>query len=100
VTAITIYYFRLVAVDHRQEWINQYERAYGWLKLQLNGDEKLEMEVLECARKLVVERYQVDKDAFTADESFVKTREHKVEIIQKAKEQQAQQTGQKTSGKR
>ncbi|CAG8823504.1 4495_t:CDS:2, partial [Racocetra persica] len=47
VTACTIWYLRLVAVDHRQEWIDNYERSSQWLAKQYNGDDALENEIME-----------------------------------------------------
>ncbi|CAG8713061.1 4588_t:CDS:2, partial [Gigaspora rosea] len=71
VTACVVWYLRLVAVDHRHEWIANYEKSSEWLKKQCNGDAVLEKEINECARNLVMSRYEVDKDAIEADNSFV-----------------------------
>ncbi|KAF0546326.1 membrane bound c2 domain-containing protein [Gigaspora margarita] len=71
VTACVIWYLRLVAVDHRHEWIVNYEKSSEWLTNQCNGDTFLEEEINECARKFVVSRYEVEKDAIDADNSFV-----------------------------
>ncbi|CAG8539279.1 12049_t:CDS:2, partial [Cetraspora pellucida] len=71
VTACTIWYLRLVAVDHRQEWITNYEKLSKWLTKQCNEDTAFEYEVMECAKKFIVSRYEVDNEAIEADKSFV-----------------------------
>ncbi|CAG8444906.1 4173_t:CDS:10, partial [Scutellospora calospora] len=71
VTACTIWYLRLVAVDHRLEWISNYEKLSEWLTKQCNGDTELENEIMRCARDFIVSRYEVDKDAIEADNSFI-----------------------------
>ncbi|CAG8818527.1 16713_t:CDS:2, partial [Gigaspora margarita] len=71
VTACIVWYLRLVAVDHRHEWIANYEKSSEWLKKQCNGDAALEKEINECARRFVVPRYEVDQDAIEADNSFI-----------------------------
>ncbi|CAG8775893.1 9357_t:CDS:2, partial [Gigaspora margarita] len=71
VMACVIWYLRLVAVDHRHEWITNYEKSSEWLTKQCNGDTILEEEIHECGRKFVVSRYEVEKDAIDADNSFV-----------------------------
>ncbi|CAG8810959.1 30816_t:CDS:2, partial [Gigaspora margarita] len=70
-TACVVWYLRLVAVDHRHEWIANYEKSSEWLKQQCNGNAALEKEINECARRFVVSRYEVDKNAIEADNSFV-----------------------------
>ncbi|CAG8459731.1 8464_t:CDS:2, partial [Scutellospora calospora] len=78
VTACTIWYLRLVAVDHRNEWISNYEKLSEWLTKQCNGDNELENEVMGCAREFIASRYEVDNGAIEADNSFitaVKTKE-------------------------
>ncbi|CAG8835539.1 20637_t:CDS:2, partial [Cetraspora pellucida] len=71
VTACTIWYLRLIAVDHRHEWIANYEKSSKWLTRQCNGDTNLENEIMECAKKFIIERYEVDKEAIEADDSFI-----------------------------
>ncbi|CAG8779659.1 19414_t:CDS:2, partial [Cetraspora pellucida] len=71
VTACTIWYLRLIAVDHRHEWIANYEKSSKWLTRQCNGDTNLENEIMECGKKFIVERYEVDKEAIEADYSFI-----------------------------
>jgi hypothetical protein len=85
ITAITLYYWRFVAVDHQKEWYQQYDKAEAWLIAQLN-DEKLVEQVHACARKLVIDRYKVDRESIHADESFANARKNKVVIEQKVKE--------------
>ncbi|CAG8815189.1 12275_t:CDS:2, partial [Gigaspora rosea] len=67
VTACVVWYLRLVAVDHRQEWIANYEKSSEWLTKQFNGDIILEKEIYECARIFVISRHEVDKEAIEAD---------------------------------
>ncbi|CAG8437102.1 2128_t:CDS:10, partial [Scutellospora calospora] len=74
VTACTIWYLRLVAVDHRLEWISNYEKLSEWLTKQYNGDTELENEIMRCAREFIVSRYEVDKDAIEIDNSFIKSK--------------------------
>ncbi|RIB01590.1 hypothetical protein C2G38_2230354 [Gigaspora rosea] len=71
VTACVVWYLRLVAVDHRHEWIANYEQSSEWLTKQFNGDTSLEKEIYECARILVVSRYEVETYVINADNSFV-----------------------------
>ncbi|CAG8611584.1 1530_t:CDS:2, partial [Cetraspora pellucida] len=85
VTACTIWYLRLIAVDHRHEWIANYEKSSKWLTRQCNGDTNLENEIMECAKKFIVERYAVDKEAIEADESFIAAVKTKDEAIKQEK---------------
>ncbi|CAG8589293.1 862_t:CDS:10, partial [Diversispora eburnea] len=82
VTACTIWYLRLVATDHNNEWSQNYEKSLEWLVKQCKEDTKLENEIFDCAKKFVVERYQVDKEAEEADRRFIKAFENK-EIARK-----------------
>ncbi|CAG8591221.1 5967_t:CDS:10, partial [Diversispora eburnea] len=70
ITACTILYLRLVAIDHSNEWSQNYEKSYEWLVKQCKEDTELVNEILECAKKFVVERYQVNKEAEEADSKF------------------------------
>ncbi|CAG8725754.1 3161_t:CDS:2, partial [Racocetra persica] len=85
VTACTIWYLRLVAVDHRPDWVANYEKSSSWLTKQCNGDTNLENEIMECAKNFVVQRYQVDKEAIAADNSFVAAVKTKDEAIRQEK---------------
>ncbi|RHZ51819.1 hypothetical protein Glove_469g43 [Diversispora epigaea] len=71
VAACTIWYLRLVAIDYSNEWSRNYEKLSEWLVKQYKEDTQLVNEILECAKKFVVERYQVDKEAEEADRRFV-----------------------------
>ncbi|CAG8453199.1 5634_t:CDS:10 [Paraglomus occultum] len=82
VTAVTLWYMRLVAVDYRADWSERYNSSYVWLKRQIDQDAQLETEIFESAKKWVVERYEVDKEAIAADDSFVKEQENKTKIIE------------------
>ena len=71
-----IWYLRYVALDYCNEWISIFDKASENLRVQCN-DSGLEDEVLECARKFIFERYQVDKESVEADNSFVWTLKNK-----------------------
>lgn len=91
ITAVTIHYWRLVAIDHRKEWYSCYEKADEWLRVQCKHDAVVLKEIHECARKLVIERYQVDQESLQVDRSFEQTEEKKVELKQKAKKKERQE---------
>jgi hypothetical protein len=80
-SACTIWYLRYVAVDHRQEWVGIHDKAFEYLKAQCN-DSGLENEVLECAKKFIIERYQVDKESIEADRSFAEAIKNKEKAIE------------------
>ena len=88
ITAVTLWYWRLVAVDHKHDWLDRYDLAYAWLKHHLQNDAQLEKEVLESAKKFVVERYKVEKDVFTIDESFVSAQKEKEEVLEKVRKEE------------
>ncbi|CAG8564968.1 9875_t:CDS:10, partial [Dentiscutata erythropus] len=71
VTACVVWYLRLVALDHRHEWIGNYEKSSEWLKKLCKGDTALESEINDCAKKFIISRYEVDNDAIEADTSFI-----------------------------
>ena len=75
VTAVTLWYMRLVAVDYRADWTERYSWSYVWLKAQINQDAQVEKEIFES----VIERYQVDKEA---DDSFIKEQENKTKFTE------------------
>ncbi|RIB17643.1 hypothetical protein C2G38_2037579 [Gigaspora rosea] len=79
------WYLRLVAVDHRHEWIANYEKSSEWLTKQFIGDTSLEKEIYECARIFVVSRYEVEKYAINADNSFVAAIRTKDDAIEEEK---------------
>jgi len=68
-TAVSLWYLRLVAVDHRVEWESHYKRCYAWLSAQIN-DAKLEQEIHEYAKAYIIERYHVDNESIKLDSSF------------------------------
>src|SRR6185312_15848518 len=67
-TAVTLQYWELVAADFRNDWYNSSVKARSWLRSQLQNDIQLEKEVLECARKFIAERYEVDDESVMFDE--------------------------------
>ncbi|CAG8814261.1 16423_t:CDS:2, partial [Gigaspora rosea] len=73
------------AVDHRHEWIANYEKSSEWLTKQFIGDTSLEKEIYECARIFVVSRYEVEKYAINADNSFVAAIRTKDDAIEEEK---------------
>ena len=76
-------YLRFVALDYRNEWIDVFNKASEYLRVQCNNDSGLEDEVLECARKFIFERYHVDKESVEADSSFDLVLKNKKFITQK-----------------
>jgi len=79
-----------VAVDYRNDWLDSYDKAYLWLKLQFKNDAQLEREVFESAKKFVVERYEVDKDkeVYKVDESFVSAQAEKEKVLAKVHQEE------------
>ena len=88
VTAVTLWYWRLVAVDYKHDWLDRYDKAHAWLKLHLKGDAQLEEEILESAKKFVVEKYKVEKEVFAIDESFVSAQKEKKKVLKKVKKEE------------
>lgn len=69
VTAVTVYYFRLVAVDHKSEWASAHTKTRKWLTAKC-GSAEVEQEVMEYAKKYVVEKYHVDRKTIELDNKF------------------------------
>jgi len=86
-SACIIWYLRYVALDYRNDWLDVFDKTSEYLSAQCN-DSELEDEVLECARKFISERCQVDKESIEADKSFAVAIQNKKEIIRQAKEQE------------
>jgi len=99
VTAVTLWYWRLVAVDYKHDWVERYDRAYAWLKLHLQNDAQLEREILESAKKFVIERYAVEKEVFAIDESFASAQKEKVEVLEKVRKEEEKRLAKTKIGK-
>ncbi|CAG8486360.1 2534_t:CDS:10, partial [Funneliformis caledonium] len=91
VTASTIWFLRYVAVDFRQNWVKVYDQASEYLRVQCNGDSKLEQEILESARNFIIKRHQVDKTSIEDDNSFASAVENKQKAIQRDEVEQKRQ---------
>ncbi|CAG8473033.1 16323_t:CDS:10, partial [Dentiscutata erythropus] len=59
VTVCVVWYLRFVALDHRHEWIGNYEKSSEWLKKLCKGDTALEKEINDCAKKFIISRYEM-----------------------------------------
>ncbi|CAI2197485.1 11417_t:CDS:2, partial [Funneliformis geosporum] len=65
-TAISLYYLRLVAFEHRTDWIKSYDKSSAWLKQQVKNDE-IEHELTDIAKKFVINTYKVKAETIEAD---------------------------------
>src|SRR6185312_6345522 len=58
VTAVLLWYFRYVLVDHRDKWADAYKKSSMWLSARI-GKKEVKKELLEYARIFVYDRYPV-----------------------------------------
>ncbi|CAG8462401.1 6009_t:CDS:10 [Racocetra fulgida] len=83
------YFNAELAVDYRQEWITNYEKSSNWLTRQYNGDIALENEIMDCAKKFIVSRYEVDNEAIEADNGFISIIKNRDAVIKVEREREA-----------
>ncbi|RIB04274.1 C2 domain-containing protein [Gigaspora rosea] len=74
-----LWFIRYVLIDFRNDWADEYQRAYNWICQQVPYD-KIREELLEAARIFVVNRFKVEDDAINEDESFKESIEIKDRI--------------------
>jgi len=66
ITAISLYYLRLVGSEHRTVWLSSYESSYIWLKQQIKNEE-FERELIARAKKFVIDNYKIDDETIESD---------------------------------
>ncbi|CAG8829419.1 25351_t:CDS:1, partial [Racocetra persica] len=54
-TAFTIYYFRVVLMNHKKEWHHVYDRANKWLSKQIKGT-KLKKKLFSACKQYLIEK--------------------------------------------
>lgn len=68
-TAVAIWYFRLLGVDHRQHWSTECDDLHKWLSLQIKNPQ-IERELLGSAKNFVVTRYNINDEVFELDAPY------------------------------
>ncbi|CAG8502379.1 24218_t:CDS:2, partial [Racocetra persica] len=69
VTAVAIWYFRLLGIDHREHWSNECDVLHKWLSSQIK-DPQIERELLESAKQFMIKRYNIDDEVVGLDASY------------------------------
>ena len=57
VTIFVLYYYRYVAIDHREVWINSYWSAYRWLWAQFGNKEPVEIDAFRVVKDIAIAHY-------------------------------------------
>ncbi|CAG8524300.1 10827_t:CDS:2, partial [Paraglomus brasilianum] len=72
VTIFMLYYYRYVAIDHRQIWINSYWSAYRWLWAQFGNKEAVEIDAFRVVKEIAISHYSVDTETVNLDVTWEK----------------------------